>query len=869
MNKKFTIKALAPVLAATMLFSACSTGGANAPALMSGNSPFNSSIQASSTLSDVEFWSTYATEKVLQDNHTLYTNIKKEAAISVAAVRGEEEAAQIIMTSGDKPVSGYNVTVSNLNDGKGNEFNKNNVKVYHQRYIKVSSANEHYITPGNYPDCLVPFEKVKAVNENNFAANSNQGLYVSFVIPENQPAGVYSGNITINISGENKNIPVSLKVVDAAIGEETHTQSIFLNEWYFYRGELDETEEMYDAYNQMLFNYRLGCNDVTLTTKDVDYYAQKVCEYAANPKCPAYNIPYFPLNCQGKGIYLNGKELKGHYAYNPTLLEKYFTVIAYEGFEKNVDPFKKAVIYGYDEPSLNFAGRYEEAYTIQCIKEWSYIVRQCKNNVIDELNKDARVNTHPLFEEVINSLDKIPHVITESSYYSKLGEDLEEEDIVYAPVFSRLGTDVAREQYRLSEDNALWWYGCSAPNAPYPTYHIDDTLLSARLASWMQFDYNIQGILYWSTNYYMDTVNGKGVLQEDFYSGAANRCSNVDGEGFLMYPGAKYGVYGPLPSVRLEQIRDGLEEYEMLYEMAKIYSEVSQETGLVCDQSSIMQYVYETMYSGAAVNCSNENFARQRDVLLNLFELASSPARVCVMSVSEVGGKYLFKVYSESENLKQGGQDILLKESCGDGYVYTINSELGTQNELDLSVAVGSGESQKTYGVQMDFGKGAIAYGAEYLYENDMIVKRRTDIEVCAPTDATSVNPNANIGDKYLQIKMSEAKETAQDFLIVGDVIKAIGKNDRKLVIRLYNNSSNTVKTTLYVKYQYDGKQQGYDAYASDISLTPGENTFVINGLDSMLWQRLVRINEIRFAFGAKGDAARDYIYFMDMSVFS
>ncbi|MBE5749457.1 MAG: DUF4091 domain-containing protein [Clostridiales bacterium] len=848
MKNKVLKRILPCALAFTMLLSACDNKKSD------GNF---------AKIGDVEFWSTYSTEKVLQNNIDAYAEIKKSAELNVSAVKGEEEAAQIIMTTKEKAVDSYDVTVGDLTSGD-NTFSKDNVKVYHQKYVEITGADEYYIDQGFYPDCLVPFDGVKKVKENQIPANSNQGLYVSFDVPENQASGTYTGQITVTIGGENKSIPLSLTVVNAAIGAETHTKSIFLNEWYFYRGELDETEEMYDAYNKFLFDYRVGCNDVILASYDAEYYAERVCEYAKLKECPTYNIPYFAMNCKGGGVYLNGRELKGHHVYNPTLLKKYFKAIAYEGFKENVDPFAKAVIYGYDEPELNFVkyNNYTMDYVIECIDEWAYVVRQCKNNVIEELRADPSVNGHAMFDQIITSLDNVPHVVTQCTYLN-LDLDLENEDFVYSPEFQFMSSEEAREKYRLSEDNELWWYGCTAPEYPYPTYHIDDTLLSARVLSWMQKDYDIQGNLYWSTSSYQSVINGQSTMPEDYYGGIVP----TDGEGLLLYPGAKYGVYGPLPSMRLEQIRDGLEEYEMIYSMSEIYKTVAKEIGVDFDEKAVMFYLYDTMYSGTKVNTTSKNFEKQRALLLDLFELASSSSRVCVMDVKEIAGKYEFTVYSDNSDLKNKGEVITSKIAKGNGYVYTITSSLDSGDELDLSVTADGASC----GVKFNLGDSAISYDAAYAYDNEIINRRSdksTPVEVGELIDATTVNPNAAAGEKYLPISLGEAKDAAQDFLLIDkDVIKKLSAKDRKFVVRLYSTAEEEISASILLKYA--NGESGYSTYDNSIKIKPGENILIINNIDGFLWRRIKGIENIRIQIGSKGDAARSCIYFIDMSVYS
>ena len=843
MSKKSfkTTKALALTFASTMIFVACNETG-------------KGKVEYAS-LSDVEFWGAYSSEKVLQDNVTAYDDIKKAAVVNVSAVRGEEEATQIIMTAGEKPVEKYNVTLSDLTEvttGSDLKFSKENIKVYHERYIYVGQGSEYYTLSGYYPDCLVPFENVKQVGETGFKSNNNQGLYVSFDVPEDQAAGTYTGSIAIEIGGETKTLPVTLEVVNASIGVETHVMSSFLNEWYFYRGELDTTEEMYDAYNKFLFDYRLGCNDVVVYSEDVDFYAEKVCEYAKLPECPGYNIPWYSKNYQGSGYELNGRVLDFKHSYDVDKLQLYLKTIAYKGLEENVDPFKKAFIYGWDEPDLGFG----VANAKIAVKEWSYIVKQCKIIVAEELRADESIENQELLEEMLASLEGVPHLVLSSTFLDN-DLDLEVEDAVYGPEFQHLESQGARDLYRLSEDNDLWWYGCVEPDYPYPTYHIDDTVLSARLESWMKADYNIQGNLYWSTCLYSEPSQQAEamVYPEDFYSGNAARSLATNGEGFVLYPGAKYGIYGPLPSLRLEQIRDGLEEYEMIYELSKIYEGIGSTIGETFNEDAIMRYLYDSMYSGTKVSTTSANFEFNRALLLDLFEMAASKANVCIMSAAESTTGYTFEVYAnEGYELKQAGSAVTEKRAVTGGSVYTMNVALGEGGKLDLSVAVDG----KTYGFALGLGSSVENYNANYAYTNGIISKRNISV-------GTSLATPTGLSEQYVRLSLGNATTSAQDFLIKDKVIKNLSAVDNKLLIRLYNDSDTEVKAEMLLEY---GQKLGsYNTY-STITLKPGMNTLSLNNLEGFNWTKRKYINSIRIIVGAKGDTARDFIYFVDMSVY-
>lgn len=838
--KKINLKkSLICALAAVTFLTACTDGKS-----------------AGATIKDVEFWSTYSTEKVIQDNVEIYEDIKREAKINVTAIRGEQEAQQIIMTTGKNAVSSYDVVLSDLVGENGAIFKKDDIKVYHEIYIEVGAASEYYTEAGFYPDCLAPFEGVKAAGENCIAKNNNQGLYISFDVPENQPAGIYTGSFDIKIGGGVKTIPVTLEVAPVTIGVETHVASSFLNEWYFYRGELDTTEDMFDKYNKMLFDYRLGCNDVTTYVDDVDYYAEKVCEYAALPECPGYNIPWFSKNYENSGYELNGRVLNVKHSYDVDKLLTYFRAIAEKGLQKGVDPFAKALVYGWDEPDLGFGTATAAIY----VKEWSYIVKQCKNIVIEELEDlTVTADKQQLKETIIKSLDDLPHLVLSNNFLN-MELDLEQEEITYGPYFSALGSAAARDMYRLKEGNDLWWYGCTTPRSPFPTYHIDDTVLSARLESWMKADYDIQGNLYWSTCLYSEpSVNEAMVYPENFYTGNAARSLGVYGEGFLLYPGKKYGVDGPLSSIRLEHIRDGLEEYEMIYSLKKIYGEVGESIGETVSEDVFMNYLYSKLYTGVKVQTTAETFEAMREILVDLTALAQSDAKVCVVDVNEGAGKYVFDVFAkDGYNLTQAGVNVTSKRAVNGGNVYTVTVAVSDGESLDLAVEVGG----KTLPLKMDWGSGSVTYYATDVFNANAITKR--NIEVATElVDAKAVNSEAREDEKYIKLTLGEATSAAQDFLITCDMIKSIGKKDDKLVIQLYNTGK-YVAAELMIKHGNDGSYVTKET----VNLETGMNSLSLNNLYGYNWDKIKFIENVRIKIGAKGDAARDSIYFVSMALY-
>lgn len=94
------------------------------------------------------------------------------------------------------------------------------------------------------------------------------------------------------------------------------------------------------------------------------------------------------------------------------------------------------------------------------------------------------------------------------------------------------------------------WLYVSGPKPPYPTLVIDYPSIAYRILPWMCWKYGIRGLLYWSVNYW--TTNP--------YEQPMNTPWQQNGNGSLYYPGPE----GPRPSLRLEVLRDGMEDYEYL-----------------------------------------------------------------------------------------------------------------------------------------------------------------------------------------------------------------------------------------------------------------------------------------------------------------
>jgi hypothetical protein len=105
-----------------------------------------------------------------------------------------------------------------------------------------------------------------------------------------------------------------------------------------------------------------------------------------------------------------------------------------------------------------------------------------------------------------------------------------------------------------------WWYPLVGTVWPLPSVFIDDSLLGTRLIAWMQHDFGIEGLLYWSTTIFKKW-NGTQYIDRDTWADPTGY-PKTNGDGFLLYPGRQVGIDGPVCTIRMEALRGGVEDGE-------------------------------------------------------------------------------------------------------------------------------------------------------------------------------------------------------------------------------------------------------------------------------------------------------------------
>ena len=96
----------------------------------------------------------------------------------------------------------------------------------------------------------------------------------------------------------------------------------------------------------------------------------------------------------------------------------------------------------------------------------------------------------------------------------------------------------------------IWWYICESPEFPYANFFGNYQGVIQRDVLWQQYLFNTDGILYWLANEW----------------DSCSRTRYESGAGILMFYSQLFRQEeeGPVGSIKLENIRDGIEDFQYM-----------------------------------------------------------------------------------------------------------------------------------------------------------------------------------------------------------------------------------------------------------------------------------------------------------------
>lgn len=139
---------------------------------------------------------------------------------------------------------------------------------------------------------------------------------------------------------------------------------------------------------------------------------------------------------------------------------------------------------------------------------------------------------------------------------------------IWVPQLNYFHDSYEHYQERQKAGDEIWFYTCVFPQGEYANRFIEQPLIKTRLLHWINFRYGATGYLHWGYNHWTDDDPVTHTTRP--HGGPPYLPA---GDPWIVYPGKD----GPLASIRLAAMRDGIVDYELLSMLAEKYPEKAQE----------------------------------------------------------------------------------------------------------------------------------------------------------------------------------------------------------------------------------------------------------------------------------------------------
>jgi hypothetical protein len=352
-----------------------------------------------------------------------------------------------------------------------------------------------------FPDALPPL-----AGPFDLQSRQAQPVWISVRVPKDAVPGEYRGTVKVEAGNWKKDFPLCVKVWDFALPVAPACVTAMgigpdhIAELHGVKPDSPESKTLFRKYYEFALDHRISTLDIP-----VDLMSAEAAAYLNDPRMTSYRIPYLEKDEDLKAL-----------------------------VQRLIDGgwFAKGFFYVVDEP----------------------------------VNKE----TYAMFTAVTDRLRKIePRYRTVSPFYANpdFDQNVKTRDLmlgrlnIWCPHLDYLGSEPGFREFlkeRKNTGESVWWYVCNNPREPYNNFHVDMCAMAHRTLLWQQKREGLQGLLYWDVTFWPKTLQGGPWEDMDTLG------TGYYGDGSLLYPGKKVGVNGPVSSVRMEVVRDGLEDYDYL-----------------------------------------------------------------------------------------------------------------------------------------------------------------------------------------------------------------------------------------------------------------------------------------------------------------
>lgn len=487
----------------------------------------------------LKLWVADPLKKILPDSPALKPG---GSVLRIECCRNEYESGQIVVTP-PKRVEQLTVTVSPVTGPSGVIPR---LEAHFLGFIPVEKGSSdtpedelECKTPARIPDPLLDTKSVSV------EAGENQPIWITVYTPASAKPGKYTGTVEINADGERASVPMEVRIHDVKVPEE---RTLFLTNWFNTRNiaKSHGVKEWGKGFWKMLESYAWCMADHRQNVVRTPTLALVTGQDDGSGKL-SFDFTRFDrwveLFQRAEVIgYIEGGHLGGRSDWEATDFNAHLmTITNPDGSIK-----RQPVVTVTSEEYREFLSQFIPALRAHLEeKGWLGIYFQ---HLADEPIPVNAESYNKLSSYVREFGPKIK--IIDASMCTEIARSLD----IWVPQPPEIEQKMDFFRGRQAAGDRVWFYTCLSPRGKYMNRFLDYPLLKTRLLHWMNFKYDLTGYLHWGFNSWRGDPFTD--LQSDWLP---------PGDSHIVYPGKR----GPMSSIRLSALRDGVEDFELLKMLEK------------------------------------------------------------------------------------------------------------------------------------------------------------------------------------------------------------------------------------------------------------------------------------------------------------
>ncbi len=487
---------------------------------------------------------------------------KSPNSIRIDAVRNEYESGQIIVTANGK----IEKLTAKAGPVTGPDGPKPRVKVQFVGYVPVMRGTtgtppEHLVAKGagSYPDPLLESSSVSV------EPGKTQSIWITVYVPKGAVAGSYKGSIEVTADGASRVVPLEITVHPFTLPD---ARTLHITNWYSPHNlakahGVEVYSEAYWKWLEVWARFMADYRQDTIITHIIDLIKGND-DGNGNLTFDFSRFDRYVEIFKRAGVIgiIEGGHIAGRNGpWDVPDFRGYYPRIAMPDGSMRKNPEVNVTSEEYKLFLSQFLPALQKHLEDRC---WlDHYVQHLTDEPIPE-NAESYKKAAAYIREFAPKLR-----IIDASMCDQIAGAID----IWVPQPPEFEKKMQFFRDREKAGDTVWFYTCLSPKGKYMNRFIDYPLLDARLMHWVNFKYDLPGYLHWGFNYWQG-ANAFADLEPNW--GGDNYLP--PGDSHIVYPGKK----GPMSSIRLEAMRDGIEDYELLRLLEKKNPRLARE---ICDST--------------------------------------------------------------------------------------------------------------------------------------------------------------------------------------------------------------------------------------------------------------------------------------------